>query len=755
MKRDLSTVKTWGPELATGVVAATVIAMFLALQSPWKSAPDLALFIGRFHPLAVHLPIGILILVAVTESLTLFKALRARIDPAMPFVLPVLVLSAVGAFSLGLLLASGGGFAARLVFLHRSLTFAAVLGTALCYLAFRHAERTSMPIWRGIYRATLGATLGLLSIGAHFGGSITRGEGYLTKYAPAPIDRWLGPKEQAPVDAGDEPPPSEPLVYQATVAPILREHCVECHGSETTKAGLRLDSLSAIVKGGESGPALTAGQGSKSLIVTRMLLPTSDEEHMPPDGRAGPSADEIEVVRWWIDRGASEGLRVRDALVPPASLAVLARSLESSPPPSASSSSFVPGATGSGSATPPAAPSASSSNAPGASTAEPVATGAVSANATVYASRVAPVLASRCGHCHGAAKQKGKLRVDSLAALLAGGKSGPAVVAGSSQGTLLARVHLPVADDKHMPPASEAQITEQEVALVSWWAEHGADAETTVASLPKDLQQVLATPARPTPSSSASSTGAPSSTGINTASTAAPTSSATDTIDVSKLPGDVNLYRDLVAPILSARCSACHGASGPSANLEVEDLAALLAGGDSGPAIKPGDPAQSLLMQRLRLPANDSDHMPPPDMSQPTAGEIAALYLWIRQGAKDDSVMKTSDLGPDVLAALAQTMASAKPPRSGNPPAVPSGTASASATASSGAPHGESAKIDRPPRAEPGAGCASCTVGASRDVVGCLPMLLLAAVAGVRRVLRRGAGAGVKDGFFQGSKEMR
>ena len=65
------------------------------------------------------------------------------------------------------------------------------------------------------------------------------------------------PKKSADDEA--EPPGEEPLVFKDVILPILKSRCVECHGPETVKGGLRLDDFAAIMKGGENGPAIVSG----------------------------------------------------------------------------------------------------------------------------------------------------------------------------------------------------------------------------------------------------------------------------------------------------------------------------------------------------------------------------------------------------------------------------------------------------------------------------------------------------------------
>src|SRR5689334_982033 len=113
----------------------------------------------------------------------------------------------------------------------------------------------------------MGASLDLLSPRAHCDGTMTRGEAYLSKFAPGPLKPLLGEPEakKAPPKAAASAAPAgaEPLLYKDVIQPIVTEFCVDCHGSEKQKGKLRLDSLEELMKGGENGPVLVAGAPEK------------------------------------------------------------------------------------------------------------------------------------------------------------------------------------------------------------------------------------------------------------------------------------------------------------------------------------------------------------------------------------------------------------------------------------------------------------------------------------------------------------
>jgi hypothetical protein len=87
--------------------------------------------------------------------------------------------------------------------------------------------------------------------------------------------------------------------FEQNVRPLLAEKCYSCHGDKKQKGGLRLDSLEAILKGGESGPALIAGKPAESLIVEAINY---EGLEMPPNGKLG--AEKVAVLTRWVSLGA-------------------------------------------------------------------------------------------------------------------------------------------------------------------------------------------------------------------------------------------------------------------------------------------------------------------------------------------------------------------------------------------------------------------------------------------------------------------
>src|SRR5262249_33790789 len=90
-------------------------------------------------------------------------------------------------------------------------------------------------------------------------------------------------------------------------------------------------------------------------------------------------------------------------------------------------------------------------------------------------------------------------------------------------------------------------------------------------------------------------------------------------------------YLKEIKPLLREKCFACHGALKQKAKLRLDTAALAKKGGRHGPAVQPGAPAQSLLLDRIT--AKDvADRMPPDSPPLPPA-QVAKLRAWIMQGA--------------------------------------------------------------------------------------------------------------------------
>ena len=293
---------------------------------------DLAQFFGRFHPLLVHLPIGFLLLAAVLYAIAGRRAAAARAAGADARVLEgvramrdavgiALVAGAAGAVvaaTAGLLLGSTGGYGGAVFEWHEwlgvSTALMATLTAATWYLGAPGAlDAGPVRRWRRASTILLTSTVALLVVGGHLGATLTHGEGYLTEHAPAFVRRVLGAGTAHPAAAVR---PEQSPVYASLVEPILREHCVACHGADRAEGRLRLDTADGIRKGGEDGKVIVAGRAASSDLIRRVWLPTSDKHAMPPPGRLPLRPSDAAILRWWVDQGAPFEARVADVAIP-------------------------------------------------------------------------------------------------------------------------------------------------------------------------------------------------------------------------------------------------------------------------------------------------------------------------------------------------------------------------------------------------------------------------------------------------------
>ena len=116
-----------------------------------------------------------------------------------------------------------------------------------------------------------------------------------------------------------------PTAYEHIVAPILRARCIECHGEKKQKGKLALHTWDAFARGGEAGPVFVAGKPADSEMLTRLRLPPTEEDHMPPRDEPQPAAAEIALLERWIATGASPTATVGSLQLPPELVAAIAK----------------------------------------------------------------------------------------------------------------------------------------------------------------------------------------------------------------------------------------------------------------------------------------------------------------------------------------------------------------------------------------------------------------------------------------------
>lgn len=206
--------------------------------------------------------------------------------------------------------------------------------------------------------------------------------------------------------------------FKTHILPIFQNHCVKCHGEEKQKDELRLDSYEYALKGSEHGAVVVAEDLIESALFQRITLPKDDDDIMPP--KDGPlSKNEIALIKNWIANGAKAQAEVKPAAAP--------KVAEKKPE-----------------------------------------------GSSVFVEYVLPIFQSTCMDCHGEEKQKAGLRLDSIAAVLKGGKEGAVVAAGKpEESSLYQRITLPKDDDDIMPPKGDP-LSKAQTDLIKLWIVSGA-----------------------------------------------------------------------------------------------------------------------------------------------------------------------------------------------------------------------------------------------------------------------------------------
>ncbi len=184
-----------------------------------------------------------------------------------------------------------------------------------------------------------------------------------------------------------------------------------------------------------------------------------------------------------------------------------------------------------------------------------------------FESHVRPLLVKNCHSCH-TEEQSGGLRLDSRFAILGGGKSGPAIVPGKPEESLLIAAVRHTHSRLRMPLGGK--LSDDEITTLEKWVRDGA-------FWPETHEE---------------------------------------------------FFISRVRPVIERSCLGCHQDE-PAGGLRLDSREALLEGGLSGPAVIPGEPNESLLIQTVRY-THDESRMPP--TGQLPAAELADLERWVRDG---------------------------------------------------------------------------------------------------------------------------
>ncbi len=253
---------------------------------------DITGFIGRFHPLFVHLPIGFIIAAVLLE----WRLKDGRYQKAISYLWFLSAITAGVASLCGWFLANDGSYANWTLFAHRWL---GILIAVVSLYAW-YVRRDPNPNVRS-KKITNVVSIAMLAVTGHLGGNMTHGSDYLLEYAPTPIQKLMGYGK-----TGNDLPqftdPDSVMTYRDIIFPTFEKKCLGCHNDNTQNGGLNMASIDSIKLGGDGGPVIISGDIT-SEVLRRVTLPTSSAKFMPTSG-THMTYREVRLLEWWITEGA-------------------------------------------------------------------------------------------------------------------------------------------------------------------------------------------------------------------------------------------------------------------------------------------------------------------------------------------------------------------------------------------------------------------------------------------------------------------
>ncbi|MFC7335792.1 c-type cytochrome domain-containing protein [Haloferula chungangensis] len=323
---------------------ATIIGMFVMpiLAGPPKDdqVSQWVTYLGRFHFVVLHLPIGMLLLVILMELGKLFRK-----DKGSSTLVPMFftATSAVVAVVIGFLLYQSGDDNSELIRDHMWWGIGFASATVAAFILKNWVDLAG---GRGnfFYLLTLLASAGVMGVASHDGGESVHGKGYLRKEEPAEVRELINQipgAEQLPLEekikatepkedskelpeTDDEAVASvapvvaveDQVIFTDLVQPIFDQKCVSCHGEDKQKGKLRMDNYEVLLAGGKEGDGFEPGNAEDSNIIFRIHLPLDDDEHMPPEDKKQIEPHELAIIEWWINSGASPDAKISEVEMP-------------------------------------------------------------------------------------------------------------------------------------------------------------------------------------------------------------------------------------------------------------------------------------------------------------------------------------------------------------------------------------------------------------------------------------------------------
>ncbi len=266
--------------------------IFLLIVEDRVQIPAWLQVAGRLHPVLLHLPIGLLVLFMI--FLLLQGEFKKRAFKKMgSIVLFLTSLTASFTALFGFLLSRQGDYGPDALTQHKiSGTILSLLCFALL-IVFNYSKKMLVPIY-GISFLSLGSLL----FTGHTGGILTHGENYV-----------FGPLSSTSQDPAFN---EDGTIFQMAVYPVLKKKCTSCHNEAKAKGKFVMTSIPEFKKGGKHGKEWEEGNPGKSRLIQNIHLPLDDDDHMPPDGKAQLTNQEIDLLEHWIKSGADFDKKLSD-----------------------------------------------------------------------------------------------------------------------------------------------------------------------------------------------------------------------------------------------------------------------------------------------------------------------------------------------------------------------------------------------------------------------------------------------------------
>ncbi|TAH08986.1 MAG: hypothetical protein EAZ13_01365 [Sphingobacteriia bacterium] len=258
--------------------------------------------VGRFHPVLVHLPIGILLVAILLKWLSLNPKYQS-ISIVLPLVLLIGAISAILTCITGYILSVTDDYDAQAISWHQWMGISVAIVSVLLYVKEKSKKLDFIPT-----KIILLSLSFLMMITGHLGGTITHGADYLT----GPIKSIFNSDQSSLIIQKPIVQVQEAKVYTEIITPLLATKCYACHNANKQKGGFRMDEFGLLMQGGKNGATIEPGNAANSELLKRMMLPLDDEHHMPPKEKSQLTESQITLIHWWINEGADSAKRVKE-----------------------------------------------------------------------------------------------------------------------------------------------------------------------------------------------------------------------------------------------------------------------------------------------------------------------------------------------------------------------------------------------------------------------------------------------------------